>query len=66
MPAFRKKATQAVGEARLYSRREFLIRGAGIAGGAHADYWGTYVAMCGWNLAVPSRMEIIKTRAGPQ
>jgi len=31
MPAFRKKATPAVGETRMYSRREFLIRSAGIA-----------------------------------
>jgi hypothetical protein len=31
MPAFRKKATQAVGATRKYSRREFLIRSAGIA-----------------------------------
>jgi hypothetical protein len=31
MPAFRKKATQAMEETRMYSRREFLIRSAGIA-----------------------------------
>ena len=41
----------------------FVMSGAA---GPTPTIGGTCVAMSGWNLAAPSRMEVIKTLPGPQ